>query len=292
MVEESFQVKNQTNLPSQKVPGSKGLRDENFPVGSVLIQKSLRRRVHTFYAFARASDDIADDPEINNSDKLALLNGYESTLKMATEDDPSFLKAYCLAMHCRDSGVTVQHGIDLIQAFKQDVTKQRYSDWADLIKYCEFSAAPVGRFLLDLHDENKSLYAYSDALCNVLQVLNHLQDIKSDYQKLNRVYLPSEWLSEFQVNLEDLGAGRSTPALRSVIDQCLENCEKLMGTARKLPAKLKSRRLTMEAETILRLADRLAARLKTHDPIEGRVKLTKIDFVMCSLMGFGAGLIR
>ena len=93
MVEESYQVKKQTKLPSQEVPGSKGLRDENFPVGSILIQKSLRPRVHTFYAFARASDDIADNPDISDSDKLALLNGYESTLKMATEDDPSFLKA-------------------------------------------------------------------------------------------------------------------------------------------------------------------------------------------------------
>ncbi len=291
MVEQPFQVKKQTIMPSQEVPASKGLKDENFPVGSILIRKPLRRHIHIFYAFARASDDIADNPELSNNDKLALLNGYETTLQTA-EDDPSFEEAYYLAVRCRESGVSVQHGVDLIQAFKQDVTKQRYNDWDDLIGYCEFSAAPVGRFLLDLHGENKSLYAYSDALCNVLQVLNHLQDIKADYEKLNRVYLPSEWLSEFQVNLEDLGAQRSTPALRSAIDECLYNCEKLMGTARKLPPKLKSRRLTMEVETILCLADRLVARLKSQDPIEARVKLTKIDFVRCALVGFAVGLIR
>ena len=43
----------------------------------------------------------------------------------------------------------VERGRDLISAFKQDAIKLRYKDWDELIDYCDRSASPVGRYLLD-----------------------------------------------------------------------------------------------------------------------------------------------
>ena len=65
--------------------------------------------------------------------------------------------------------------------------KSRYANWAELIDYCLLSASPVGRYLIDLHGESKNAYPASDALCNALQVLNHLQDCQEDYRALDRV---------------------------------------------------------------------------------------------------------
>ena len=93
---------------------------------------------------------------------------------------------------------------ELIQAFVRDTEKTRYADWDDLMAYCRLSAAPVGRHILALHGEDPALFAANDALCDALQVINHLQDCADDYRALDRVYLPEPWLAA-----EGLGVGRS-----------------------------------------------------------------------------------
>ena len=158
--------------------------------------------------------------------------------------------------------------------------------------YCNLSASPVGRFLLDLHGEDPAKYRGSDALCNTLQVLNHLQDLADDYRALDRVYLPGDWMTAAGVTVDDLDRDASTQGLRQVIDQCLDGCDDLMKLARPLPGQLVSRRLAMETAVIVRLADRLLVRLRNGDPIAGRVALTKFDFAGCGLRGMLAVLFR
>ena len=53
-------------------PG-KGHRDENFPVASLLLKREYRAPVMAFYRFARAADDVADNPEAAPRDKLRRL---------------------------------------------------------------------------------------------------------------------------------------------------------------------------------------------------------------------------
>src|SRR5207249_1136717 len=43
---------------------------------------------------------------------------------------------------------------DLLDAFSQDVTKQRYANFAELMDYCRRSADPVGRLMLHLYGES------------------------------------------------------------------------------------------------------------------------------------------
>jgi phytoene/squalene synthetase len=174
---------------------------------------------------------------------------------------------------------------DLIVAFKQDASKLRYRNWADLRNYCRYSASPVGRFLLDLHGEKRSGWPASDALCDALQVINHLQDCKADYQALNRVYLPMDWMGDARVTVEHLAAERASPGLRRVIDQCLDATEALLETARPLPDLLKSRRLAMESAVILNIADALVAKLRRQDPVARRVKLGRVEVLACGVRG-------
>src|SRR6185436_672266 len=151
--------------------------------------------------------------------------------------------------------------------------------WDDLMGYCILSAAPVGRYLLDLHGGSKDGYAPSDALCNALQVINHLQDCKEDYRVLDRVYVPEDWMREMGASVEDLGRDAATPAMRKVLDRTLRKTEGLMILARYLPIGLKSQRLAMESAAIVNIADRLIGRLTREDPIAGRVQLSKPAFL-------------
>jgi phytoene/squalene synthetase len=68
------------------------------------------------------------------------------------------------------TNVTAQHCHDILRAFRLDATKLRYRDWDDLMGYCRYSAAPVGRQLLDLHGERRDTWPAADALCAALQV--------------------------------------------------------------------------------------------------------------------------
>lgn len=275
-----------------ETPSGKGAGDENFPVGSFLLPRRLRPHVAVFYAFARAADDIGDNPDLSADDKLRRLAALDSVFLGEGLDDPARIKAVRVRRSLEQTGVTFQHCRDLLAAFSQDAVKSRYADWGELIGYCRLSASPVGRYLLDLHGESPDDWPAADALCDALQVLNHLQDCKEDFLTLDRVYLPQDWLSGEGSGVPDLVKDKATPGLRHVLDRCLDGVDALLLRAAPLPGRLKSRSLAMETAVILELARRLALLLRRGDPIAGRVKLNKSDFIICGLRGMWKGLFR
>ncbi|HEV2336839.1 MAG TPA: squalene synthase HpnC [Stellaceae bacterium] len=258
-----------------ETPSGKGRGDENFPVGSWLIRRDLRVHVHAFYRFARNADDIADSPVLAAADKLRRLD------RMAAVLDGDCGSESPAASAMRDSliatGLTAQHCHDVLQAFRQDAVKLRYRDWDDLMEYCRYSAAPVGRQLLDLHGESRDTWAASDALCAALQVLNHLQDCAADYRALDRVYLPLADLEAAGAGVEMLAAPTASPALRVALDTLLDRTGGLIKIACDLPPSVAARGLRRESAVIVGLAARLARRLRRGDPLATRVKLAPRD---------------
>ena len=276
-----------------ETPSGKGAGDENFPVGSWLLPARLRPHVALFYAFARAIDDIADNPQLSPQEKIDRLDGFEAAILGRKQDDPAYLKANLLRRSLSETNVTTQHCVDLVTAFKRDALVLRYQSWDELIQgYCMLSAAPVGRYLLDLHGEEKSGYRASDALCNALQVINHLQDCKDDYRNLDRVYLPLDWLAAEGERVEALAGARASPGLRRVLDRCLEGTESLLEEARKLPGQLRNRRLAFESGAIVALAERLTAMLRGRDPLAERVALGKPAALIVAAGGVLRTLVR
>lgn len=134
-------------------PGEKTHKDENFPVASHLVSKRHRQAILAFYQFARAADDVADDPVLTEGEKIAKLDRYEETL-LGKHDD--IAEALPLRAVIAERGLSPKHGQDLLTAFRMDASKQRYADWDDLIHYCTYSAMPVGRFVLDVHGESRA----------------------------------------------------------------------------------------------------------------------------------------
>lgn len=256
--------------------------DENFPVGSVLISARLRPHIHAFYTFARNGDDIADSPVLAAADKVARLDAMEDVLLGRRDDgSPSALR---LRASLAETGVTARHGVELLVAFRRDATKRRYASWEELLDYCRYSAMPVGRHVLDLHGEDRATWEPSDALCTVLQVLNHLQDGRKDLASLDRCYLPADLLAEAGAEVPDLLGAAGTPGLRRVFDGLLDRCDALNHAARALPRRTRDRRLRLETAVIVGLSHRLAARLRRGDPVATRVKLTRTD-VFASVLG-------
>jgi len=269
-------------------PSGKHRGSENFPVGSWLIAKALRPHVHAFYRFARTADDIADAAELPAEEKLRRLDRMAAVLDGAPGDDAP--AAAAMRASLRDTGLSAVHCHDLLTAFRQDATTPRTADWGALMAYCRLSAAPVGRYLLDLHGESRDGWPASDALCAALQVINHLQDCADDLRQMNRVYVPLDWLAAEGLGVDALRAPRAEPPLRRVLDRMIEATAPLVASAQTLPACLRDRGLRSEAAVIAALAARLLDQLARRDPLAERVKLGPWGIVAATAGGLLRGL--
>jgi len=182
--------------------------------------------------------------------------------------------------------------LDLLSAFRQDVTKSRYADWAELMGYCGHSAAPVGRFLLDLHGEPMANWRASDALCAALQVINHIQDCKEDYRVLDRVYIPMDAFTAAGAEVAELGQARASPALAQCLHGLANRTQDLLRVSAPFSAMIEDLHLGLEVSVIQALAERLVRILQVRDPLSERVHLGKASVLAVGGAAAIAGLLR
>ncbi|HSV28725.1 MAG TPA: squalene/phytoene synthase family protein [Candidatus Omnitrophota bacterium] len=261
---------------------------ENFPVASLLMPIAVRRQVMAFYRFARMADDIADDPVLTAEEKLIRLDGLDAALA----GKPGVPEAAAFRAAVADDPVLIGHAAQLLQAFRRDAVSDHCRDWADLMTYCRYSAAPVGRFLLDLHREGAETMAPGDALCAAHQILNHLQDCGIDYRALGRVYIPRDWLLAHGLANDVFAGHRSPPELRAVFDQVLDAVDGLIELALPLPHHIRDMRLRLEAAATIAVAQKLSALLRGKDPLAGPVKLSPAQYLTAFVTGIARGLKR
>jgi len=271
-------------MSAADLASGKGHKDENFPVASILIARKFRPAIMAFYRFARTADDVADNPAAPPAAKLALLEDMRASLIGESEGS---IEAVALRHALAERSLSNQHALDLLTAFRQDVTKQRYADWSELIDYCRYSAMPVGRFVLDVHGESRDSWPANDALCAALQIINHLQDCAKDYRELNRVYLPLDMLERASLSLVVLARDTATLALRGVIGELARRTQGLLATARPLASQIRNRRLSLEVSVIQALAEDLAKNLLTRDPLSERVHHSRGEAAGLVLRGAG-----
>ncbi len=258
-------------------------RDENFPVASWLLSPERRAPILAYYRFARAADDVADHPDLPADEKLRLLDRLDDAL---CGRGPADTEAEPLRIQLRERGLSPRHALELLDAFRQDVRKTRYADWGELMDYCRLSAAPVGRFVLDVHDESPDLWPASDALCSGLQIINHLQDCAKDFAQLDRVYLPEDALRRHGASVAMLSLPKAPAPLRSALGEFARQTSALVARAAPLVREIKDVRLATEIAAIHELARRLAHGLESRDPLSERVHLSKAG--LAAVGGFGA----
>lgn len=275
---------------SFEAPSGKHAATENFPVASWLVRPTLRPHALAFYAFARAIDDVADASDLSDDEKRRRLKAFDATLQGIDEGGP--VAARRLRASLSATAVSADHGRDLIRAFLRDVEQRRYTDWDDLMGYCALSAAPVGRYLLDLHGEAQALYGPSDALCAALQVINHLQDCGDDYRALDRVYVPEPWLAAAGLGVEVLAEPRAPAALRQVWNRLLDGTATLLQKSAGMALAVRDRGLALEIAAIQALAERLVAELRHRDPLAERVALGRATMARIGLAAAGRTLLK
>ncbi len=219
---------------------------ENFPVASRLLPPRLRPHVAAVYAFARAADDFADEGERSVEERHGLLDGWLRRLEHAAVSDRpgptptpgeplhSVEIFTALGATIRTCALPLALFTDLVSAFRQDITTNRYASWADLLDYCRRSANPVGRLVLRLDGcSNPALDEASDAVCTALQLTNFLQDVKIDADR-GRIYLPMEELFTHRAREEDLMRGEISREWRAALASVAQRTRGMFDAGRRV----------------------------------------------------------
>jgi squalene synthase HpnC len=264
-------------------------RDENFPVASWIIDPRHRALILAFYNFVRTADDIADHATLEADKKLSYLDLLEAELLGQGDTQP---EAVSLRQALAERSMPPRHALDVLIAFRMDVTKLRYENWDEVIHYCRYSAMPVGRFMLDVHGESTSTWAASDALCAGLQINNHLQDCGKDFRDLNRVYLPRDALAAAGANVEELGRERASAPLLQCLHALAVRTELLLHESKSLSAEVRDFRLGCEISVIQAFADKIVGLLQVRDPLSERVHLSPLELLAQSLGGIASEITR
>jgi squalene synthase HpnC len=217
---------------------------ENFPVALRMLPARHRRHLTNLYFFARLTDDLGDearDPQADVSElRLRLLDELAADVdRIYQGKTPESPVMRAMAETVRECGVPAKPLLDLIQANRQDQVVTRYRTFAELERYCELSANPVGQIVLYIFGvATPERIAASDSICTALQLAEHWQDVAEDLGN-GRIYLPGEDLERYGCTEADLAAPTAGLAVRELMtfetdraSRLLEGGAPLVGTLR------------------------------------------------------------
>jgi squalene synthase HpnC len=247
---------------------------ENFPVASWLLPRRLRPAVAAIYWFARTADDFADEGDVPAAERLARLDAYRADLGRIAAGRPADAPVLArLAPVIAAHALPLQPFHDLLDAFTQDVVKQRYASFDEVLDYCRRSANPVGLLMLHLFGATGGANVrHSDEICTGLQLANFWQDIAVDWAK-GRLYLPQDELARFGVSEAQIAAGRVDDAWRRLMAFEADRTRSLLWSgaplARALPGRIgwELRLVVQGGLRILERIDRAGGDVFRHRPV-------------------------
>ena len=254
---------------------------ENFPVVSFLIPKDQQKHIAIIYWFARTADDIADEGNITNEERINKLDELTERVKFISEGNCQNDFDSALLNTIKTKNLSPECLINLLFAFKQDVTKKRYENFEEVLNYCKNSANPIGRLILELNNiRNEDAFYFSDKICTALQLTNFIQDIEIDYKK-GRIYLPQDEMKKFNVDENIFRLKENNINLKHMLKFNISRIEDMFIEGRKLLTFLKCRLkyeiawTILGGEEILRKVKRSDYKIFNNRPI-----LSKLDFLI------------
>lgn len=261
----------------------KNAHNEDFPV-DLLVQKKLRPLVAAYYEAARYADDIADSPFLTAERKMEKLAEIRSAFMQPDGgNDLQIIRGLgrLFVVECLDASLF----LDLLTAFERDAVNRPIRIWEELTDYCRYSAAPVGRFMLAIHNENPSAYLPAENLCTILQLLNHLADIKEDLSLLQRCYIPEDMMNKYKVRITDLGLQNTLPQVRQLLSEIMLKVEKMQADAELLPALINNFRLRLNVCVILSLTNSVIKKYINTDILQNPPHPSRLDWIKAFFQG-------
>ncbi len=216
---------------------------ENFSVVTWLLPRALRPHFYSIYAYCRWSDNLSDEVS-SATESLALLRGWRDEAQKCfptlhsengeSDAEPRHPVLRALAATVSEHQLAPHPFFDLLDAFTQDQLVTRYATHQALLEYCQKSANPVGRILLQLAGaDSQENCRLSDEICTALQIANFCQDMARDAQ-IDRIYAPNDLMHQFSVSEADLLRQQCTPSMQRMLEQWVNETRQLFIAGRPL----------------------------------------------------------
>ncbi len=253
---------------------------ENFPVVSLFIPRRLRKHIAVVYQFARQADDIADEGKSNCELRIENLELYRYNFSRSLNG--KYQNDFWLALHntILEYKLTPKYFYDLLDAFKQDIYKNRYNSFDEVLNYCERSANPVGRIVLELFDiRDEESSKYSDAICTALQLTNFYQDVSIDIKK-DRIYIPIDEIERFGVKLNQFELKQNNTNFEQLLKFQVDRTKDYFSIGRNLFARL-PRKLEKQIKATVLGGEKILEKIGiiNYNVLNHRPKLSKIDYM-------------
>jgi squalene synthase HpnC len=252
---------------------------ENFPVALRVLPADVRPHLEAVYDVARVIDDLGDEAP---GDRVELLTDFRDDLDAiwTIGPEPTSPVLRRLADTVRAKNLSRRPFDDLIEANLVDQEVMSYPTYADLVEYCELSANPVGRIVLEVFGvSTPERVECSDRVCTALQIIEHCQDVGED-RRAGRIYLPLEDLDKFGVVPTDLDASQASEDVRRLIAFEANRARALLNSGTPMLSQLHGwARLAVTGYVAGGGAALLALRRARWDVLAGIPRARKVDMV-------------
>lgn len=198
---------------------------KTFYMATRFLPNAKQRSIFAIYGLCRYLDDLVDEAEdlIQNHQishfevnkrldvfRTNLINSY----KGFDQYDP-ILVAFSHTLNRYD--ISLDLPLLLLEGVKIDLIKSRYNSFTELYDYSYKVASVVGLMTSEVFGySDKKALDYAVDLGIAMQLTNILRDIGEDLRR-NRIYLPTDELARFNVDIEMLKKGEQTAEIKELM---------------------------------------------------------------------------
>ena len=210
-----------TQVESSKLSLKQG--SKSFHFASLFFPEQLQTGAAHVYHWCRHCDDLVDENVINIHNFPDLV---DSTLHIwdRTKVDlaPPFL---AMREAVLKHTIPKEYLIDLLLGMKMDLSQTIYRRADDLDLYCYRVAGTVGLMMCHIMGIYKiEALAQAVKLGMAMQMTNIARDVSADH-RIDRLYLPEEWLEEAGLTRDTYMLPQNRPALLTVVNRLLGKAE-------------------------------------------------------------------
>ena len=183
---------------------------KSFYWASFFLPKKNRIAASRLYSICRYLDDVADNSKLDTSSEI------KNIFNQIKENESSEINIFF-----KKNNINLGILKDLIDGLISDQQNVRVTDEKELINYSYKVAGTVGLMMLPIiNTKDAEARKHAIDLGIAMQLTNIARDVYED-AKMNRLYLPKEWLG--QVSVSDLIDNKLDDQKKRLIELSIKN---------------------------------------------------------------------
>ncbi len=267
----------------------------HFPLMAHRYPADIRADIRVFAEIVHLADHVAGNELRPATERRGQLLALERAIAGLPAPLWSDDVAALVSRHREDlrrRGLAAERTLRIITACRADIDAPPRRTWAEVIDCCGQIAAPVGRHLMILFQEDvRACGAASDALYCGTHILRKLCDRAVSAEPFQRLCIPLDYLRDACITEAHLAIPTARGQTRAVLDRVLDGVDRLLEAAEPLVGGLRARPLRINAAITLHRAHQLAAACRRGDPLQELVTLSPWQGWRCGWNGWWRAML-